>query len=84
MKGILLIAAGHPYYGKMAVNLALGLKNTQPDVNITLAYESTAISHLNANERALFNLIEIPKEYYHRSGILKEYIKINAFTYKTL
>jgi hypothetical protein len=78
MKGILLIAAGHPYYGKMAVNLALGLKNTQPDVNITLAYESTAISHLNANERALFNLIEIPKEYYHRSGVLKEYIKIKT------
>lgn len=79
-KGILLIALGHPYYGKMAVNLALGLKNINPDVNITLAHESTAMSHVSEQERTLFDkLIEVPKEYYHREVILKEYIKVKCF-----
>lgn len=82
MKGIVLIALGHPYYGKMAVNLALGLKNISPKVSITLCYGENAISHLNAQEKGLFDqLNEIPTEYYHRLKILKEYIKVKTHLY---
>lgn len=82
MKGILLIAIGHPYYGKMAVNLALGLKNVNPNTKITLCYGESAINYLNEQERSLFDDIkEIPAEYYHRAKVLKEYIKVKTYLY---
>lgn len=82
MKGILLIALGHPYYGKMAVNLAISLKNTSPNVPITLCLGDGADSHIDQHEMSLFDKVEtINKDYYHRAKILKEYIKVKTALY---
>lgn len=54
--GILLLAIGHPYYGRMAYNLAMSIKALEPFAHITLVYTEGAIAHLNKrNLSILFN-----------------------------
>jgi alpha-N-acetylglucosamine transferase len=44
-RGIVLIATGHPYYGRYALNLAMSLKNLC-DIHITLLASISATSHI--------------------------------------
>ncbi len=69
-KGILIMAMGHPNYGKMAMQLAVSLKNTCPEIPVALAYTDPAITHiLRFNLSEYFaHLIPIPAEYYTRKG----------------
>lgn len=80
-KGILLIALGHPNYGKMAANLAASIKATSK-IPVCLAFGDGGDRHLNEKDRSFFDkFVEIPKEYYHRMGMLKEYIKVKCHVY---
>lgn len=58
--GIILLAIGHPYYGRMAYNLAMSLKAIDGNTHITLVYTDTAIAHINQRFMYLFdNKMEI-------------------------
>lgn len=58
-RGILIIATGHPYYGKMAYNLALTIKTVDKTAHVTLCCESSAISHLASDQRSIFDDIKV-------------------------
>jgi hypothetical protein len=78
-KGILIIALGHPYYGRMALNLALSLRFTSK-LPIALAYNKSATTHIAGHLDKFDKLIEIPEKYYTRKGNT-EYIKAKTHIY---
>lgn len=53
--GVLLLAIGHPYYGRMAYNLAMSIKAVDASVSITLVYTETAITHINQRNMWVFD-----------------------------
>lgn len=69
-KGILLIALGHHNYGRMALNLAVSIKNTCPDIPICLVYSTGAIKHLSPEniERFFSSVVEAPESSYVVAG----------------
>jgi hypothetical protein len=82
MKGILIVALGHPNYGKMAAQLAASIKASS-NIPIALAYGDGGDRHLNTKDRTFFDqFIEVPKEYYHRAKVMKEYIKVKTHLYQ--
>lgn len=56
MKGILLIATSHPYYGRLAATLAMSIKAVE-DFPIAVIADDVALAHLNEQERGLFSEI---------------------------
>lgn len=59
-QGIVLIALGHPYYGRMAYNLALTLKKSDAGCHITVIHDATSLSHLQVDRLSIFdNFIEL-------------------------
>jgi hypothetical protein len=58
-QGILLVAIGHPYYGRMAYNLAVTLKACESEMPLAVITDRSALQHLSITQRALFDL-EIP------------------------
>lgn len=68
LKGIVIIATSHAYYGRMAYNLAVSIKAVE-DVPIALLYRPPAIDHLTSTQLSYFNhLVELPDnvpEAYH-------------------
>lgn len=78
-RGILILALGHPYYGRMAQNLAMSIKYNSPDVKIALAYAYSGISHLQKYELDLFDqVIQVPDQYITVGG-LRQYIKAKSY-----
>lgn len=67
-KGVVLIALGHHYYGKMAAGLCATLKAIEPTLNVTLFYSQSAIADLSESERNLFNLVEVSSDKYSLNG----------------
>jgi len=53
--GIVLLAIGHPYYGRMAYNLAMSLKAIDLNTQITLVYTDSAIAHINQRFMYVFD-----------------------------
>lgn len=53
--GIILIAIGHPYYGRMAYNLAMSIKAIERYAHITLVYTPSAIAHINQRNMHVFD-----------------------------
>lgn len=53
--GIILLALGHPYYGRMAYNLAMSIKAVDSSVDITLVYTDGAIAHINHRNMWVFD-----------------------------
>lgn len=78
-KGILIIALGHPNYGRMALNLAISLKYTSK-LPIVLAHDNSAISQIQGNLDKFDELVLVPEKAYHRRG-MKEYIKAKTAIY---
>jgi hypothetical protein len=80
-QGILMIAAGHPYYGKMAAALAATIRNVDKVISIHLSYSESAVKYLSKDELALFNSMAIiPMEYYEtKKGV--QYIRTKMFMY---
>ena len=64
LRGILLIATGHPYYGNMAYNLACSIKSVEPDTNIAVVHDDISLTHLTEEQRATFaHCIMLPENY---------------------
>lgn len=67
-RGVILIAAGHPYYSHMAYNLALSIRH-HSDVPIVLFYEGAGINYLFEDQKEIFTDIqELPEEFYMNEG----------------
>jgi hypothetical protein len=68
-RGVLLVALGHPNYGRLAANLALSIRaNDPPDarIPIALAWADQALQGLSAQQVDLFDsLIECPQAHFH-------------------
>lgn len=73
--GIIIVATGHAYYGRMAYNLALSIKANEP-TEIALIYNSDAIGHLDKWQLAIFDyVIEAPEI------VIGTGAKLNAYDY---
>lgn len=81
-KGILIIACGHQFYGRMALNLAASIKAVEPTMPIALRWAGNALNHLSLyNLSDLFESVEeIPQEYYLHQGKYK-WIRTKVFMY---
>jgi len=55
-RGIILIASGAPFYGRMAYNLAVSIKAVE-DIPITVLHNGAGLSHLSEKQKAIFNTI---------------------------
>ena len=64
-KGIIIIALGHPNYGKMAAVLAASLRCMNKTLPITLLTNESGSRHLTMLEKGLFTSIEKPHPDYY-------------------
>lgn len=63
-KGILIIATGHHFYGRMAYNLAVTIKSKSKDLPIALIFQESAVKHLTPAHFTIFNtLIKTEKKW---------------------
>jgi hypothetical protein len=65
--GILLIALGNEYYGKLAYNLILSIRKNS-NIPITIYANGNALNYLNENI-STFDIVELPKEYYNNNKV---------------
>ena len=80
-KGILLIALGHPIYGKMAAALAASIKATSQEIPIVLYCSEQSTSRLMEGEKKLFDqMLIMPEEYYITNGV-ERFLKAKTFVY---
>lgn len=80
-EGIVIIALGHPEYGKMAANLAASIRFADPFVKIHLVYTPSSITHIQAAHKALFtSMAECPAECYTKNG-RSVYLKAKTHIY---
>ena len=80
-KGILLIALGHPIYGKMAAALAASIKVAQTETPVVLYCNDKSVSRLMDGEKKLFDkMITMPEDYYIVNGVEK-YLKAKTHIY---
>jgi hypothetical protein len=62
-RGILLIASGSPFYGRMAFNLCMSIKATDPNFPVAVAISGSSLNHLNSRQKALFDeILFLPSE----------------------
>jgi len=81
-KGVIIMAMGNPNWGKLAVNLAMSLRFTTPNIKITLAQCGNGASQIGEFGKTLFDkIIPIKKEYYTKEG-RTEYLKAKLAMYK--
>ncbi len=60
-KGIILIATHHPFYGRMAYNLACTIKASEEDTHITVITDDRGLSHLGEHQKDIFDgIIKLP------------------------
>jgi len=81
-KGVLILALGHQYYGKMAAALAATIRAADKDLLIHLAWAGNALNHLDPEEKKLFSSLEmIPQECYHNKKGQLQYIRAKMNIY---
>jgi hypothetical protein len=67
-KGIVIIALGHPNYGRMAAVLAATIRCMNTQLPVALLTNGAGVRHLNEQERKLFShVIELDPLYYTAS-----------------
>lgn len=81
-KGILLIAAGHPYYGKMAAALAATIRVMDSEIPIHLAFTESAVKYLSTGELSLFSSSDIIPVDYYTTEKGNNYIRIKMYMYE--
>jgi hypothetical protein len=60
-QGIILLATGNPFYGRMAYNAVLSIKAIDKDFPIALISDTGALTHLSTTQREIFD-IHIPAD----------------------
>jgi hypothetical protein len=56
-RGIILVASGAPFYGRMAYNLAVSIKAVE-DIPITVLHNGAGLSHLSDKQLSIFNEVK--------------------------
>lgn len=60
-KGIVIIATKHPYYGRMAYNLAVSIKAHSPVTPVVVLHSGRGLAHLTDAQKLMFDdIIEMP------------------------
>lgn len=54
-QGLLIVATGHPYYGRYAYNLALSVKAVDPYFPIAVVHSENSLNHLSVHQRKFFD-----------------------------
>lgn len=54
-QGIILLATGNPFYGRMAYNISLSIKSIDHDFPIALVSDMAGITHLSTKQREIFD-----------------------------
>lgn len=78
-KGVILIAAGHPYYGNFANQLCRSVKASSPGIDVAVATIDGALSHCAIH--SFDKIIDIPREYVTTKG-QPDYVKAKAYLYE--
>lgn len=69
-RGIVLIAAGHPYYGHYAHNLAMSLKTTAPDLPICLLHAGDGLQMITEPMGKVFDrVINVDPKHHQLHGL---------------
>ncbi len=79
-RGIVLIAGGHPFYGTMARNLAMGIR-LYSQMPIALFHDGIGASHFTDFDKSLFQPYELPK-YTYQYGDKISYLRCKTFLYE--
>lgn len=62
LNGIIIVATGHPYYGRWAYNLALSIKAVEK-FPVAVLYNGRALNHLSEDQLSFFDyIIELPDD----------------------
>lgn len=81
-KGIILLATGAPFYGRMAYNLAVTIKAAEPQIPVTVLHKGAGISHLSAKQLSIFDTItEITDESFAAKLCLLDYSPYDCSLY---
>jgi hypothetical protein len=63
LRGIIIPCVKHPYYGRLAYNLAITIKVVDPETSITVLHDGRGLSHLSEDQKEIFdNRIEVGPE----------------------
>lgn len=81
-KGILIMAMGHPYYGRMAFNLAVSIKLVDPTMPIALVHAGHALRQLSAQplDRFFDHMISAPESIFMHHD-KETWIKAKTYMY---
>ena len=81
-KGVLILALGHAYYGRLAAQLAMSIKSNTPEVSISVVKTANSLNHCTAEYLKYFdNIIDCPKEYYTNNKGFDDFIKCKIHIY---
>ncbi len=81
-QGILLIAAGNPFYGNSAYHLALTIKHADPEAKICLAYSTSAIAHLSEEEKKFFDEMVLLQDHQLKGNGKPDYMRPKLYAYE--
>lgn len=56
-RGIVIVCTGHPYYGRMAFNLAKTIKAVDANCPIQIICDGTALDHISRRETWVFDIV---------------------------
>lgn len=81
-KGILIIACGHPFYGRMALNLAASIKSVEPGMNIALRHAGSAVKYIDQSQMNVFDDVALIDESIYLTDKSKNnWIRTKLFLY---
>lgn len=80
-KGILLMALGHPYYGKQAAALAASIRVIDATIPIVIYSDGGCLNYLKEGERKLFTEIRTMNPEYYQSNGQNNYFRPKIFLY---
>jgi hypothetical protein len=61
-KGVIGLAVGHPYYGRLIYNLFCSVKAAEPEMPVAVIHGGRALSHLSMQQMSIFDeVIELPE-----------------------
>ncbi len=78
-RGVIIIAAGHSYYGNYAAQACRSIKAVDKSIKVALLLAEGAMAHVGSNP--FDQTITIPKEYYTTNG-LNDFLKAKTFIYE--
>ncbi len=80
-RGIVLLALGDPYYGRLAFNMAMSIKAVDKYMPVALFYSEKSLEDLGSNHLELFDHLEELDEKYYRFNNVNQYQRAKTWVY---